>query len=580
MAQNLRLKSQSYSTKKEFSFAIEVLVDSGVAHLSKPYTYAVATNDARVDIGSLVTVPFSSKVLSGIVVSKNSKSIGALKFIKKVVHSNPILNAEQIELISKSAHRWGANFWDFVKFAVPKIPNKVEVPLPADQGILRKVEQPILKIGTGYPDFLDLIQNRINPSRQLLVIVPEVRDIDFLRSKIKSKFIEYGSHLANIERYENYIKILSGELNLIISTRSGIFLPLKADSEILILDELAFSFYESRYPYWNVRDVALLRAAHHSITFYSHSPSLELARLVESGWLKLRTKKTLRTPCFFSDSRISYQTLVKSALEKGAVLILVPEKGYVNSLVCAKCRNIRKCDLCGGRLQLNSINSKPECALCLQKAKNESCSYCGSDLLLSFRKGIEKNLEELGKQFPNTPIRKYVSGDFVPKRGEIVISTFSQYPISEFDAVIALGLEKYLYRSYLRSNEFGRNLIFNLRALQPKSLFLELKESDYFARALQLGNSYQDALKELADRQSAKLPPDYKIVLIEADSRAAEVFAEQNFIESVNYQAGRVIVKTKVENLGKLTALIREIVNYRSIRKLKPWGVKIDPIDI
>jgi hypothetical protein len=77
-----------------------------------------------------------------------------------------------------------------------------------------------------------------------------------------------------------------------------------------------------------------------------------------------------------------------------------------------------------------------------------------------------------------------------------------------------------------------------------------------------------------------KLPPEYRLVTVECDSKSAGIFEEQEFIESVTYSAGRALIKVPIANGSKLSNFIHEIANYRSLRRLKPWSVKVDPLDI
>jgi primosomal protein N' (replication factor Y) len=580
MAQKLRLASQKYSAKEVFSSAVEVLVDTGVSHLEKPFTYALSEKHGKVEVGSIVSVPFGSKILTGLIINTNSELRDNLKFIKKVIHRNPVVTRNQIDLINIASERWTGSFWEFLKFTIPNIPAKVEVPAVGDSGIIRKVENPELRIGTKFQDLIDLVENRINPSRQLLVIVPDLNLLQYLRENLKKKFVEYGSHLEPQVRVSNYLQALAGNVNLIVGTRSAIFLPLKSDAEILIVDDLSFAYYESRFPYWNVRDVSLIRSGQNSVTFYCHSPSLELVRLAESNWMRVRQKKNIRPSIYFKDGKFSYQSIIKNGLREGTVLVLTPERGYVNALVCAKCKNLYRCEECNGRLVQEGAGGKSKCQICGVISKYESCKYCKSNLILSFRKGIDRTLEELGKQFTNVPIRKSESLKGKSSKGSILVGTYSSFPIQEYSAVIALGFEKFGYQNHLRSSELARKLLFDLRALGAKNYYLEVENSDYFAQVIQLGDSYKSALRELEERSLAKLPPEYRIVTVECDSKSAAVFEELDFVDSVTYSSGIAVIKAPIASGFKLSSFIHEVVNYRSLRKLKPWSVKVDPLDI
>jgi primosomal protein N' (replication factor Y) len=323
-----------------------------------------------------------------------------------------------------------------------------------------------------------------------------------------------------------------------------------------------------------------MRSTRHSVTFYCHSPSLELVRLVESKWMRLRQKRGVRKSVSFKNGRIPYQAVVKNGLRTGPVLVLVPEKGYVNALVCSKCRNILKCDLCGGRVIQSGRDTLPYCQMCRNPLPTHKCNFCSSDKFLNFSKGIDKTLEEMGKQFPNTAITKYIGNNEIFKRGQLVLANYSNFPIYKFSSIVMLGFEKFGYQNKLRSAEIARKLIFDIRALGAEEYYLDVEASDYFAQVFQSGDSFKIALKELTERTVAKLPPEFRIALIECDSKARSVLEDQPFVDSVTYLSGQALLKSSVKNGAKLSNFLQGIANYRSIKKLKPWNIKIDPLDI
>jgi primosomal protein N' (replication factor Y) len=366
---------------------------------------------------------------------------------------------------------------------------------------------------------------------------------------------------------------------LIISTRGGTWLPLQDDAEILVVDDLDFAFYESRAPFWNVRDLVLIRASSYAVTFYSHSPSLELLRLSKTGWLSMSSKKRDRVTLFYSNGRLGYQSVIKDGLKSGSVLVLTPERGYVNSIVCAKCRNQYRCK-CGGNLIQTKSASKLECALCGKVDKRDKCNFCGSELKLSFKKGIEKTLEELGKQFPGALIQKF-NGEFKESnKNSIVISNYSTIPLGDFQAIVALGFERFAYQNQLRATEVARKVISDLIAMQPKAIFMDCESNSYFANFANAPTSIQFAEIELKDRKEVGLPPFSRIALIDCDLKTAQTLEEQDFIKSLEFVNGRAYLKSNIEDGARLSSFLNNLLKYRSLRRLKAWTVKVDPLDL
>jgi primosomal protein N' len=97
----------------------------------------------------------------------------------------------------------------------------------------------------------------------------------------------------------------------------------------------------------------MLRSGEFSLHFIGASPSLEVIRLAELGWLKTKksekTSSKSKTAIHFSNSSVSDIALMKSGLKKGNVLVVMAETGYINAIACQKCRNQARCE-CGGKM--------------------------------------------------------------------------------------------------------------------------------------------------------------------------------------------------------------------------------------
>ena len=581
MATKLRLKSQKYQVKEDFSYSVDVLVNHGIPNFSNVFSYNVPEKLRELKTFSLVSVPFRKKNVFGIVLSRKSNTDPSLKSIAKVIYPSAVLTQEQMNLLHACMNRWGGFEWDFLPYFIPQgFTQKTKV-VAQRTSIARKVVRPELKIGTNFFDLIELIEKRIKPAGQTLVVVPNLKILNFLKRHFGSKLTDYGSHLSQKERLETYLKILAGTPGLIVATRSGIFLPIAIGAEVIVVDDLDFSNYETRYPYWNVRDVALLNFENFSINFYAHSPSLELLRLEELGWLKISVNQKSKSNIFFSNNRISWQKLVSEGVRKGSVLVVIPERGYVNTIVCVKCRNIYRC-ACGGRLVQVSSDPKRYCYKCKSSQNNVPCSICHEHQILSYKKGIFKVTEELGRQFPGVKIFNSQISENLPKSGrmQIVTANYGQLPISDFETIVALNFEKYGYQGNLRSSELARKNIFDLLALGAKNLYLDVSQDTYFAQIALRNQVIKAAQEELAERRSLNLPPHLRMAKLECDAKFVEVLKEQNFIFEVQFVQGVAIIKFELSNGNKFIEFLSGVSKVRALKKLKPWKLEIDPLEV
>ena len=107
MATKLRLKSQKYQVKEDFSYSVDVLVNHGIPNFSNVFSYNVPEKLRELKTFSLVSVPFRNKNVFGIVLSRRSSTDSSLKSIAKVIYPSAVLTQEQMNLLHACMNRWG-----------------------------------------------------------------------------------------------------------------------------------------------------------------------------------------------------------------------------------------------------------------------------------------------------------------------------------------------------------------------------------------------------------------------------------------------------------------------------------------
>ena len=140
--------------------------------------------------------------------------------------------------------------------------------------------------------------------------------------------------------------------------------------------------------------------------------------------------------------------------------------------------------------------------------------------------------------------------------------------------------EKYGYQGNLRSSELARKNIFDLLALGAKNLYLEVSEDTYFAQIALRNQVIKAAQEELAERRSLNLPPHLRMAKLECDAKFVEVLKEQNFIFEVQFVQGVAIIKFELSNGNKFIEFLSGVSKVRALKKLKPWKLEIDPLEV
>lgn len=617
----LRLKAQRVAKRVAIatdSPTVQICVDTGIFHLPDFFDYLVPEEISElIQPGVFVKVQFGPNECSGYVVSRNPSDLelAKLKPILKLISPIPLLTDELIEIIALTCERYACKPWDVIRSAIPMRMAGAERAfigrkLPkADGEILeRKHELTITNSSDGLAHKINEILSSLTGSEQLLVIVPDQRDVSQITSaNLNVTPIILTSSETKSLRYENYLKTRFDQPKLILGTRSAIFTPLSPNSTILILNDGDDSMYEKRFPTWNVRDIAMLRSGDFSLHFLSASPTLEIVRLSELGWIKAKREgadsQSKKVPIYFADSTVSDISVIKNGLKHGSVLVAMAETGYVNAMGCQKCRNQAKCG-CGGKLYIPTKISYPKCFLCDEEFKDWQCSWCNGNIIRAISKGSTRYAEEIGKAVPGTRVlmsKGVARLDFLPESVEhlLVISSYGCEPVGTYSAVVLMSLENLTNRVDLRSLEFARRVIFeNINRVaksEGSAIHLDLPSINPISQGLLRNDPYRLCLDEIQERQSSNLPPFTRLATLVGESAAIRTLArslEENELftaisvignpleKGLANQTSKLVLRSEIARSEEFSEFFRDLSRYRGIKALSPLQLRMDPFSI
>ncbi|CAB4744890.1 unannotated protein [freshwater metagenome] len=617
----LRLKAQRVAKRVAIaadSPTAQICVDTGVFHLANSFDYLVPEDFSDlIRPGVFVKVQFGPNELSGYVVSRNSSDLepSKLKPILKIISPIPLLTDELIEIIELTCERYSCKPWDVIRSAIPMRMAGVEkaflerdLPASVKSASKHGHELTVTENKDGLSSKINEILSGLKGMEQLLVIVPDERDVFQITSaNLNETPIILTSLDSKTLRYGNYLKTRFDQPRLIIGTRSAIFTPLSANSTILIFNDGDESMYERRFPTWNVRDIAMLRSSEFSLHFLSASPTLEIVRLAELGWIKAKQERSesqiRKIPIYFADSNVSDISVIKNGLKRGNVLVVMAETGYVNAMGCQKCRNQAKCS-CGGKLYIPTKQSYPKCFLCDEEFKDWQCAWCNEKTIRAISKGSTRFAEEIGKAVPGTRVlisKGALRLDFLPENTEnaIVISSYGCEPSGSYSAVILKSLENLTNRVELRSLEFARRVIFENMNRVSKSegsaIHLDIQSTNPISQGLLRSDAYRLCLDEIEERKSSKLPPFTRLATLVGESSAIRSLArsldENDLFSSISVihnsqekgtanQSAKLILRTEIARSEEFSEFFRDLSRYRGIKALSPLQLRMDPFSI
>jgi len=600
-----RAPAQSKTEPAPERAILKVLVDTGVFHLDQPYDYLLpAKYHHSVEVGSIVKVPFGNRTCTGLVVARISQEPAAgTKFIDSQISTIPVLDPSIISLLQAAAQRYACDIWELIPEALPgRVAGVERLFSQAYAAIQQSKDSSLthsLKILSPGISYITQIKDEVQAALvrgQVLVVVPDEKDLVLLESELKNAFTEeiliISSSLERSERYRSHLRALTTQPPLIIGTRNSIFTPIGTGSTIIIFQDGEESLVSRRSPEWSVRDIALLRAAQNNLSFLSFTPTLELARLVERGWLSLHAASTPQLSLAFDEGNTSSDSIITRGLKSGSVLVTVASSGYVNSFSCQKCRNHATCS-CGGRLII-SPDRGYVCSLCDAQNSVWSCSFCGQSQPRAISRGSSRIAEELGRAHSGVSVitssgKKRV--DELPAGKHLVVATNGAEPIGEYAAVVLLGGDSLFNRIGLHAEESARRNWFTALSLMKigGEGYVSLPSAHPVSQSLLKWSLYPQIDVEIKERQVAELPPYSRLLTIEG--KRSELAQLRIIFESIDLfqrissldidsEESKLILRVPMDRSEELSEFVKDFKRVRSLKSLPPLRIRLDPYEI
>lgn len=586
-----------------------------------------------VQVGIRVEVEFGASLQEGIVIDRveSSANAGNLKQVLKVLSPNPVATSQTLELFRLVARRWAGSPYDVIRSAIPPRIASVDREKFADESSIQFLSEPPsshtkefsqhqIRAFWALPPsaprqrlIADLVVTR-SRFGQVLLIVPDERELIAIEQELllyvsEKNMARLDGGLTRSQRYRNFLRVTKGQVNIVLGLRGAIFAPLKANVTIIVAGESSESLHDPRVPGWNAKDVALMRSSETdaNLILVGYSPSLEVARLIESGWLGHISSKTRREvvaipPAMGELIPSGAFPIIRKALKNGPVLFLVPRKGYGNSVLCNKCRNIALCT-CGGRLELTGSGESPRCVLCRTAYEEWKCRWCQSGEIYLASRGIDRFAEEIGRSFPNFPIINS-SGEHivesVPSTPCLVVSTPGSQPrnYDGYSAVALLEGLRFFGHSELRSTENSREIFFQSAALAASTspVFVSFTPTHPIVAALTRWDASPLVRKELSEREEMHFPPYYRFICIDLETKEAVKF-QTGLVQAQrddrvgqevqitgpyekSKELSRIILSAPVTTAASVVDFVHELQRRRSISRKPLFTIRVDPYSL
>mgnify|MGYP003312906883 CR=1 FL=1 len=275
--------------------------------------------------------------------------------------------------------------------------------------------------------YLAISEEILKQGRSVLMLVPEISltpmMMEYFIRRFKGDVAILHSELTPAEKYDEYRKIARGECSVVVGARSAIFAPLDNIGLIILDEEHVESYKQDTPPFYNARDVALMRARMHEakVLLGSATPSLDSRARAQKGLFHLLTldKRINNQPLpetkiinmlnysnIDRDSYIFSKTLRKEIRDcldkKEQAILLLNRRGFSTNVSCRSCGHVFKCPNCGIALTYHKSDGLLKCHHCdYVELLPDTCPECGSKYLMKTGFGSERVEEEVNRLFPD-----------------------------------------------------------------------------------------------------------------------------------------------------------------------------------
>lgn len=615
--------------------------------------------------GIMVSAQIKKRIMKGIVIGKSQRiPSGDIKAIMEV-HEDFLLSVQMIKLLRWMSEYYMSEAGLVLKNMLPKeVFKKVKtrkkknlhqfIPPPFNRedyqeqirnndlesiiDSLRKNEYStfLLRAPSSSYEFSFLFKI-IEEIHDAIILVPEVSVVNtlypFLYKRFGERICIFHSGLSSGRRTEVIERIKSGFSDIILGTRSAIFLPLRKVSLIAVLQEHSRSYKQDCMPSYNGRDVAVMRGFLEKATVLLSSicPSIESlfnCRLKKYNLIEPTDRKK-KPKIKLLDMR--HDRLIKSYLSKSVVdiaaryvynnkkvVFIINRRGYSTLLQCLDCNYIEECPICKVPLIFHKQDMSTRCHYCgyIKYSAPVTCKRCHGynlEMLGAGTQRIQEAVEEiLGIKTIRFDSDRARTKDDIGKledemfhdENKIVIGTklmtqktgfFKEISMAIFlNSDISLNIPD--FRSAERTYQDISSIIDKID--NDGIVFIQTRMPRHYLYKYLKRYDYQGFFhEELERRRPLNYPPYARLILIKVTSKrvlskelSEEISNLQRDVQDVEILGPTVSKNKKGENEFKLLlkssvrmrlhAVARALIKAFKDSKNVKIGVDVDPIEI
>ena len=432
--------------------------------------------------------------------------------------------------------------------------------------------------------YLQVIEEVLKMGKEALVLVPEISLTPQLVERFAKRFPDdlavLHSGLSDGEKYDEWRKILRGEVHICIGARSASFAPFKNLGILIMDEEHSESYKQENQPRYHALAVLKKRSEtyHCPLILGSATPTLDsMARAGKKIYtylpLKKRANEAILPDCILVDmaeevkarhpiiSRELECAIIEKINKKEQIMLLLNRRGHSTTITCSNCGFTYRCPHCEISLTYHKSSKNLRCHYCgYTKYIDDFCPNCHEKSLNYYGLGTEKLEEYLENVFPtarivrmdrdstaNKGMHEKITTDFQNHKYDILLGTQMiskglDFPdvtlVGILDADASLQIPDYksnentyalLSQASGRAGRGSKKGLVIIQTFQPENYILQCVKNHTYAKFYQY---------EMNIRKTLKYPPFYYLILltfkgrdysaVSTESNKAKDFLEKN----------------------------------------------------
>lgn len=348
----------------------------------------------------------------------------------------------------------------------------------------------------------------IEGGEQALVLTPEIQTVEHL-TRFLSETLPAGYTVAPFhsqldrQRALLYDKARSGEIDVVVGTRTATLLPMKRLGAVCVVDEpndahRAEPGYEG-LPIHS-RDIALQRskAEDCGVVFISPAPTLQIAASVTgtkelparapSSWPETRVVDMRKSGALLSSALIDVcQT---SVAEGNRTVLLANRLGYATSVTCDHCGSVKSCPNCDLPLALRKPRGELTCGRCgHREVYVDTCAACGSERIRPNGFAIERLRQEISRHL-DVPIGTISAHYSELENAQVVVATAPFVSSADWAVVLVPDVDTLLQGTYMGATQRAFRLVFGAAQAATSLVLVQTRQPDHYALRAALQGDY------------------------------------------------------------------------------------------